>query len=415
MYVDGPLDGAALEDRVRALARGSVPTFELCLPDRPPWVIGEGDPKFSFVAHDEAGVAALESLDELRIGEAYLDGHVDIRGDMAAALEMRPLLRDRHLLTSLWHTVGAAVVSGRVDRDRRAIRAHYEADPEFWLCFLDREVHAYSHGLFEHDGEALEPAIVRKLDYAIDACRLGPGSRVLDVGAGWGAFVAYAGRRGIEVTGLTISSESRRYVAGTIEREGLPCAVVEVHLFEHRPRELYDAIVVLGVTEHLTDYPATLREFQRVLKPGGRVYLDATGSRRKWAMSTFARAHVWPGGGTPMRVSSYLRAVERSPFDLVEVRSDRHNYALTTRRWAENLESNRDVVVERWGERTYRLFRVYLWGSSSALARGTLEAYRVVMELPSPIPQRNEMLRLGTVGRSARRVVDRMWHGRSGS
>ena len=25
---------------------------------------------------------------------------------MAAALEMRPLLRDRHLLTSLWHTVG---------------------------------------------------------------------------------------------------------------------------------------------------------------------------------------------------------------------------------------------------------------------------------------------------------------------
>ena len=114
--------------------------------------------------------------------------------------------------------------------------------------------------------------------------------------------------------------------------------MVEEHLFEHRPEEPYDAMVVLGVTEHLTDYPATLREFQRVLKPGGRVYLDATGSRRKWAMSTFARAHVWPGGGTPMRVSSYLRAVERSVFDLVEVRSDRHNYALTTRRWAENLD-----------------------------------------------------------------------------
>jgi len=402
MYVDGPLDEAALEDRIAALAGASTPTFELCLPDRPPRVIGPGDPKFSFVAHDGAGVEALESLDELRIGEAYLEGHVDIRGDMAAALEMRPLLRDRHLLTSLRHTVGAAVVSGRIDRDRRAIRAHYEADPEFWLCFLDGEIHAYSHGLFEHDDETLETAIVRKLDYAIQACRLGPGSRVLDVGAGWGAFVAYAGRRGIEVTGLTISSESRRYVAGIIEGEGLPCAVVEEHLFEHRPEEQYDAIVVLGVTEHLTDYPATLREFRRVLKPGGRVYLDATGSRRKWSMSTFARAHVWPGGGTPMRVSSYLRAVERSAFDLVEVRSDRHNYALTTRRWAENLERNRDRVVERWGERTYRLFRVYLWGSSSALARGTLEAYRLVMELPSPIPARHEMWRPGTLTRLTR-------------
>ena len=186
MYAKGPLEGGALEDRLRALTRASTPTFELCLPDRPAQVIGAGDPLFSIVAQDEAGVAALESLDELRIGEAYLDGHVDIRGDMAAALEMRPLLRDRHLLTTLWHTVGAAVVSGRVDRDRKAIRAHYEADPEFWLSFLDEDVHAYSHGLFEHDDEALEQAIVRKLDYAIDACRLGPGSRVLDVGAGLG-------------------------------------------------------------------------------------------------------------------------------------------------------------------------------------------------------------------------------------
>ena len=414
MYAKGALEGGALADRLRALTRASTPTFELCLPDRPAQVIGAGDSLFSIVAQDETGVAALESLDELLIGEAYLDGHVDIRGDMAAALEMRPLLRDRHLLTTLWHTVGAAVVSGRVDRDRKAIRAHYEADPEFWLSFLDEDVHAYSHGLFEHDDEALERAIVRKLDYAIDACRLGPGSRVLDVGAGWGAFVGYAGRRGIEVTGLTISSASRGYVADMIAREGLPCAVVEEHLFEHRPEEPYDAVVVLGVTEHLTDYPATLREFQRVLKPGGRVYLDATGSRRKWAMSTFARAHVWPGGGTPMRVSSYLRAVEGSVFDLVEVRSDRHNYALTTRRWAENLDRNRDRVIERWGERTYRLFRVYLWGSSSALARGTLEAYRVVMELPSPIPPRHEMWRPGTLGRSARRV-DRQLRDRSGS
>lgn len=407
MYAKGPLEGDAVGDRLRALTRASTPTFELSLPDRPPQVIGAGEPRFSIVAADEAGVAALESLDELRIGEAYLDGHVDIQGDMMAALEMRPLLRDTHLVTSLWHTFGSTLASSRVDGDRRAIRAHYEADPAFWLSFLDEDVHAYSHGLFERDDEALETAIVRKLDYAIDACRLGPGSRVLDVGAGWGSFVGYAGRRGIEVTGLTISSASRGYVAGVIDSENLPCTVLEEHLFEHRPRKPYDAVVVLGVTEHLPDYPATLREFQRVLKPGGRVYLDATGSRRKWAMSTFARAHVWPGGGTPMRASSYLRAVEGSVFDLVEVRSDRHNYALTTQRWAENLDRNRAKVVERWGERTYRLFRLYLWGSSSALAKGTLEAYRMVLELPSPVPHRHEMWRPATLGRFAHGLVAR--------
>ena len=405
MYVKRPLEEAALEDRIAALATASMPTFELCLPDRPPRVVGDGLPSFSIVAHDGAGVEALESLDELRIGEAYVDGHVDIRGDLIAALRLRPLLRDSHVIANLWCHFGAALVSGRVDRDRRSIKKHYEADPQFWLCFLDEEVHGYSHGFFDNDDERLEAAMTRKLDYAIDACRLGPGSRVLDVGAGWGSFVAHAGRRGIEVTALTISPESRRFVAGIIERENLPCSVVEEHLFEHRGRGQYDAIVVLGVTEHLPDYPATLREFQRVLKPGGRVYLDSAAARRKHTMSSFARTQVWPGGGTFLHISSYLRAVERSSFDVVEVRSDRHNYALTTRRWAENLEKNRETVVERWGERTYRLFRLYLWGSSLALARGTIEAYRVVLELPSPVPRRREMWRFTTVrGLRSRRL-----------
>src|SRR5205085_4966198 len=70
VYAKGPLEGDALGDRLRAVTRASTPTFELFLPDRPPQVIGGGEPRFSIVAEDEAGVAALESLDELRIGEA---------------------------------------------------------------------------------------------------------------------------------------------------------------------------------------------------------------------------------------------------------------------------------------------------------------------------------------------------------
>ena len=193
-------------------------------------------------------------------------------------------------------------------------------------------------------------------------------------------------------------------MAGVIDREGLPCAVIEEHLFEHRPREPYDAVVVLGVTEHLTDYPATLREFQRVLKPGGRVYLDATGSRRKWTMSTFARAHVWPGGGTrhageqlpPGGREKRLRP-GRGPQRPPQLRPHHPPVGGEPR-------SEPDQVVERWGERTYRLFRLYLWGSSSALAKGTLEAYRMVLELPSPVPHRHEMWRPATLGRFRRRA-----------
>ncbi|HVF15112.1 MAG TPA: class I SAM-dependent methyltransferase [Acidimicrobiales bacterium] len=389
MAASGGTDVRSVEDRIARLAAESAVAFELSLPERPMRTVGRGEPAFRLHVHDRAGVEALAALDELRLGEAYLDGHIDIEGDLRAVMDLRPLLTDRRLFTNLWTTMGPSVVLGRVRRDTRAIKQHYESDPEFYLSFLDSVVHGYSNGHYEYEDEALEKAIIRKLDHAIEACEVGPGSSVLDVGVGWGAFTTHAGRRGIRVTGLTISSESRRFVSDLVERDQLPCTVLEQHLFEHRPRVPYDAIVVLGVTEHLPDYRATLKEYERLLRPGGRVFLDASAAPRKYSTSSFARAHVWPGGGSFMHLSSYVRAVEQSRFDVLSVQNDRRNYEITTRQWAENLERNREQIVRRWGERPYRLFRLYLWGSSHALATGALDAYRLLLALPEHArPQR---------------------------
>ena len=87
------------------------------------------------------------------------------------------------------------------------------------------------------DDEPLEDAITRKMEFAVEAAGIRPGDRVLDIGAGWGAFTEFGGRLGVRVTSLTISDPSRRYVQGLIDREGLPCAVRMEHLFEHRPAE----------------------------------------------------------------------------------------------------------------------------------------------------------------------------------
>lgn len=64
-----------------------------------------------------------------------------------------------------------------------AIATHYEFDNDFYLEFLD-PTRCYSQAVFEHEDEALETAQARKLDFAIDACGLQPGDRVLDVGGG---------------------------------------------------------------------------------------------------------------------------------------------------------------------------------------------------------------------------------------
>ena len=247
------------------------------------------------------------------------------------------------------------------------------------------------------------------MDTAIAACGIQPGWRVLDIGAGWGAFTEYAGKRGIRVTSLTISAESEHYVNDLIARENLPCQVVREHFLEYVSQEPYDAIVNLGVTEHLPDYTATLAQYERLLKRGGRVFLDACASRTKYPFSSFVLSHIWPGNTTPLQLTGYLDAVAMSPFELIEVHNDRHNYLLTTKHWAENLERHRDEIVARWGERLYRRFRLYLWGCVHSFSTDDVTAYRLLLELPADIQARNKFTS-GRFSRSKNSLDGRFWN-----
>jgi cyclopropane-fatty-acyl-phospholipid synthase len=301
---------------------------------------------------------------------------------MLTLLDLRTKLTDRHLVRLLWSVWIQPVLLGRIRGDKKSIREHYDLESEFFLKFVEQKTHCYSHGYFEHDDETLEDAVQRKLDTAIACCGIKPGWRVLDIGAGWGTFVEHAGRRGIDVTSLTISSESERYVSELIGRHNLPCRVLLEHFMDHRADERYDAIVNLGVTEHLPDYPATLRQYERLLKPGGRVFLDACGSYRKHSVSSWTRKHIWTGTSQFLQLSRYVRAVEKSGMELVWAKTDRRSYMLTMKHWAQNLERNQEEICARWGEELYRRYRIYLWGGAHMLKTGRITAYRILLELP---------------------------------
>jgi cyclopropane-fatty-acyl-phospholipid synthase len=359
--------------------------FELRTTDDARWPVGEeGEPAFTVTLADERGAAALASFDELAVAEAFMDGHLDIDGELLAALKARPVLGDPHPLKYLWATYGAPRLFGQARSDKRWIKSHYDVDPEFFMLWLDRDHRSYSHGFFTADDEPIEAGMRRKLEFAYDACGLAPGQRVLDVGGGWGSFLELAGERGVHVTSITISEESERALNGLIARKGLShCRVVREHLLEYRPGERFDAVVNLGVTEHLPDYRRTLAQYERLLEPGRRVYLDAYSGPRH-AMPSFISKWVFQGNTSPLNLRRYLAEVERTPFEVVLVRNDRHNYHLTCRKWAENLEAQRDEVVARWGRHLYRRFVLYLWSAANSFETGTLSAHRLVLQLPRP-------------------------------
>ena len=358
---------------------GSIP-FGLRMIDGTVHVFGAGNPAFTIILNDEKAVTALSTLDQNTIVENYLNGNLDIEGDMMSVLALRELFNDSRGMRFLWRFI-QPLLFGQVKSDKKWISSHYDTEADFFLLFLDSRHRAYSQGVFTHDLESLEDAETRKLDFAIEQTNTKPGSKVLDIGSGWGSFIEHAGKKGINVTSLTISKRSQDFVNNIINREQLPCKVLLEHFFEHNPAEKYDAIVNCGVTEHLPDYAASLKHYAKMLKPGGYLYLDASADDVKHGQGTFMAKYVFEGNGSLLCLHEYLAEVAKSPFEVIGVWNDRHNYYLTTKIWAEKLNSHREEIEHRWGKKLYRIFQLYLWGSAEGFKSGMIGAYRLVLKL----------------------------------
>lgn len=339
---------------------------------------GTGAPAFRLVIKNDVGLAALGTFDEAAFCAAYIQGEFDIEGDMLRVIGMRTELSDRHPLHHLYRRI-APWLTGQVRTNRLAIARHYDHDEEFYLKFMDAS-RCYSQAVYVRDDETLTAAQQRKLDFVLDACAIKPGHRVLDVGGGWGAFTEHAGKRGVRVTSLTISKRSELFLTDLIRRLQLPCVVRNEDFYRHKEPARYDAIVILGVMEHLPDYPAVLKQLRKLLKPGGRVYLDASAHWQKYSKPTFVSRYVYPGNHSFFCLHEFLTHAAKAKFEVDGVYNDRHSYFLTCKAWAQNLEAARDEIVRRWGETTYRTFRLYLWGSTHSFLTRNLDAYRVVLQ-----------------------------------
>jgi len=344
------------------------------------YFFGKGEPGFTISINDRSGLSAASQLDELKICEAYMTGSIDFEGEMIQILTLRESLKDTHPLFYLWRRLVPLII-GDVATNRQAISTHYEFDNDFYLTFMDSS-RCYSHALFKSDDEPLETAQRRKLDFALSACNLKPGDRVLDVGGGWGTFTEHAGLKGIQVTSLTLAKNSEKYLTELIQRKNLPCSVLFQDFLNYRSDTLYDAIVILGVIEHLPDYATVMNQFHHLLKPGGRVYLDASAYRKKYDHPSFVAKYIFPGGHSSLCLHDFLREVAHSEMDLIAVYNDRHSYYLTSKIWAETLEANRDEIIKKWGDMLYRRFRLYLWGVAYSFQKKDIDAYRVVLERP---------------------------------
>ena len=105
---------------------------------------------------------------------------------------------------------------------------------------------------------------------------LDPSAQVLDVACGTGGPARRLARRtGCRVVGIDVQAEGIAAATEAAEREGLAERMQFERHDANQPLPLptadFDAVVCIDAINHLTDRPKVLREWMRVLKPGGRL------------------------------------------------------------------------------------------------------------------------------------------------
>lgn len=348
------------------------------LPDGTRRTVGNGEPVWRVHFRTESSLSL--PLSEYSLGRAYVRGDLDIDGDLVELLHARDHLRKGVTPGGALGFAARLMLFSPTKVNAAAINKHYTLGDDFYLTFIDKRYRFYSQCVFRDDNDSLEDAAEYKLESMWNSLELRPGMRLLDIGGGLGGVTQYCGERGVHVTSLTLAEDSAAYIRRLIIERGVPGEVIMQDVLDHRPAQPYDHAVGHGVIEHIPNYRRFCARVWGVLTPGGRLYLDASATKQKFAVSPFSRQYTWPGHHSFLSLQDMIRELLFYGFEIIETKRETRDYELTIRHWADRLEVNNSIVAQRWGEDVYRAFRMFLRGGQHAFQTNRLQAYHLVAE-----------------------------------
>ncbi len=389
-----------------AVARRHV-TVRLHQPDGTVEQLGLGGP--AVVVHRPAELFARIGRDKLiGFGEAYLTGawaEDGIPGDGVLGDFLTVLAADMADLVPRSLQRLRSVVSPRLPRSQRGTREntranvahHYDLSNDLFAAFLDPTM-SYSSALFEDLGTALwedfAAAQQRKVDRLLDRAGVGPGTRLLEIGTGWGELAVRAAARGASVRSITLSVEQQALARERIAVAGFADRV-RVDLCDYRalldePAGAYDAVVSVEMIEAVGRefWPTYFRTIDHALAPGGRVALQAitlphdrmlaTGSTH-----TFITKYIFPGGALPS-----VRAIEQvtgrhTGLRITDDLAMGRHYAPTLQRWDRAFLAQHERVAELGFDPTFvRMWHFYLEYCRAGFAADYIDVHQLVLARP---------------------------------
>jgi cyclopropane-fatty-acyl-phospholipid synthase len=273
---------------------------------------------------------------------------------------------------------------------RRNIAHHYDLGNDFYALWLDESM-TYSSALFRTGQEGLEAAQELKYASMVDEMGVAAGDHVLEIGCGWGGFAEYAAaKRGLKVTGLTISREQHDYAVERIRRAGLSDRV-EIRLQDYRDETgRYDGIASIEMFEAVGEkyWPTYFDKLRTCLKPGRNATLQIiTVQERRYEIYRkgvdFIQKYVFPGGMLPS--ATILRDLARAA-ELEVTRSLEfgESYSLTLRRWHETFNARWDEIAALgFDARFRRMWNLYLTSCAATFHSGNCDVTQLTVTRPA--------------------------------
>lgn len=340
-------------------------------------------------------------------GEAYLTGAWDTQepgdlGDFLSVLaaEIASLIPDR------LQRARAFVVAKRPHfhkpdetQSRDLIAHHYDLSNDLFQLFLDPTM-SYSSGLFESDAEGmpvtagdLEAAQGRKIERLLDVTGVGAGSRVLEIGTGWGELALRAARRGAHVRSITLSTEQLELANRRVAEAGL-CDRVDIELCDYRavgtahPGRTYDAVLSVEMieavgAEYWTSY---FRTIDSVLAPGGKVGIQAITMPHDRMLATrggytWINKYIFPGGFLPSTDVIEQVTRDHTTLRVRECLDFGQHYAETLRQWDQRfLGAHDELLALGFDEVFVRMWHFYLEYSRAGFSSGYLDVNQIVLD-----------------------------------
>jgi cyclopropane-fatty-acyl-phospholipid synthase len=375
----------ALEVFVRRLVRSGRLTFTL--PSGRTFTAGAGAPDVAVRLTDPALPRRLCLAPELALGEAYMDGTLQIEGDRlhdllgllfsnASARGMplwqRPVVALRDWLR--W-----AQQFNPAGRAKANVAHHYDLSGRLYDLFLDEDKQ-YSCAYFTDPAMSLEAAQRAKKWHIAKKLLLKPGMRVLDIGCGWGGLaLTLAQDYGARVVGVTLSEEQIKVARERAARAGLSDRV-EFRLMDYRAVEgPFDRIVSVGMFEHVgvPHYRTYFGRVRDLLTPDGVALIHTIGRASPPShTSPWIRKYIFPGGYIPA-LSETMAAIEKEGLFETDIEIWRLHYAMTLRHWFDRFVAREDEARALYDDRFCRMWRFYLAGSEMSFRHYRLCVFQI--------------------------------------